>query len=439
MKAILSQVLIIIIMIAYSVPVYTNDKRVKSIYENYQKFKKSLRYLRLTEQILTHDEEMSSTIVTDNPIIPITTTPIVVIYFQIATFGNIETQEVYETSELATIKITYTIIVYYTMVPISKVITMTIKVYEWNEEINLLPEDKEITCNLNGNETSADSHSYDCSGEIKLEVVGITNVTICTNEEIKMEERPGIEYENIRPLSITIIKEYDLIANSATNLILTDGQVIYILENTNSFIIEGTIINFNHNPDDIFTFIFTHFNDRTNKSVECKVDSQIEKVDDTKSKVTLECGPYYGFLNTTLENAIGTFKGTPKDTITLVMAENSGSSLLLNYPESTDSLTNYIESSNSTDFNSKTTPEDDKSNKVGIIIGIIGGVILISIIIIVIIYCKCRKKESPSEGQNNNGSNVSNESDSKYNVTSLTNGSKNTKGGDVSSKTSTSN
>ena len=423
MKDVLSQVLIIIIMFAYSVSAYTNDKRVKSIYENDQKFKKSLIYIRLTEQILTHDEEISSTIVTDNPIIPITTTPTVVNSVQIVTFGNFEIQKVSETSELSTIKITYTILVFYYKVPVSKVITMSIRVYARNEENNLLPEDVEITCNVFGNETSSGIHSYNCSGETKLEVFGITNATF--NEGIKLD---GVEIPFTGP---GVLIEDDFIANSvnvvdSTNLSLTDGKLTNVLGNT--FSIEGTIANFNHNPGDFFAFIFTHFNDRTNKYVDCKVADPIEKVDETNSKVIFNCGPCTEFLNTTLDYAIGTYIGIPADIITLDMAEDSERGILIN----------SAESSNYTVSISK-TPEDDKSNKVGIIIGIIGGVILISIIIIVIIYCKCRKKESPSEGQNNNGSNVSNESDSKYNVTSLTNGSKNKKGLDISSKTSTSN
>ena len=411
MKDVLSQVLIIIIMFAYSVSAYTNDKRVKSIYENDQKFKKSLIYIRLTEQILTHDEEISSTIVTDNPIIPITTTPTVVNSVQIVTFGNFEIQKVSETSELSTIKITYTILVFYYKVPVSKVITMSIRVYARNEENNLLPEDVEITCNVIGNETSSGIHSYNCSGETKLEVFGITNATF--NEGIKLD---GVEIPFTGP---GVLIEDDFIANSvnvvdSTNLSLTDGKLTNVLGNT--FSIEGTIANFNHNPGDFFAFIFTHFNE-----------------DDTKSKVTFNCGPYTEFLNTTLDNVYGTYTGNPGEIITLVMAENSERSLLLN-PESSDSLTNSDESSNSTVFNSKITSEDDKSNKVGIIIGIIGGVILVSIIIIVIIYCNCKKKVPPESGDGNTSTP---ESLNSINTTSY--GTQNIKGSEPNSKTSTSN
>ena len=427
MKGVLLQVLIIII---HSFPAYKNGKIVKSIYNNDSKFKKSLRYLRLTEQILTDDvltgkEELNIAWDTVDETTDITLVPTILIPVVLLTYGNFATQKLTETSEISTIKITYNILTYYYMVPISKVITITIRVYVRREENYLLPEDVETTCNLIDDETSAGIYSYNCSGETKLEVVEITDAKVNTNEEIKIEGNPRTEYK-IQFTGQAIIIGDDLMGNSikidTTILTLTDGRLTNKSEN--SFNIEGTITNFNHNPDDIFNFLFTHFNDRTNKYLVCKVASPIEKVDETKSKVTLNFGPYYGFLNITLDYAIGTYRGTPEETITLVMAEDSRRSLLINYTESSN-------------YNSNS--DDDKSNKLGIIIGIIVGVILVSIIIIVIIYCKCRKKEPPSIEQNNNGSNASNESDSKYNVTSLKKKKKNTKGLDIISNTSTSN
>ena len=166
MKVVLSLVLINLIIFSYSLPVYANGERVKSIYEKSRKLKKYLRYLEQNEQILSHDEEISNN--PSNEIPPLNQTEIptddippaaedMVVNtdtkptqdVQLLTYANFNSEKTSQESAVSTIAITYNILVYYHNRVAAEVITITIRVYVRVLKTELVPEDVETNCTLN--------------------------------------------------------------------------------------------------------------------------------------------------------------------------------------------------------------------------------------------------------------------------------------------------
>ena len=198
---------------------------------------------------------------------------------------------------------------------------------------------------LNGEGTSEGISSYDCSGNTKSEATEVSNAKVNTNEDIKLDGEPA-SAEELAFTGPAIVAGKNLLSNnaefdtSAQFFTLTDGQLTQ--KEGNTFNVEGIVTNFNHKPNDAFDFTLIHLNDGTNKIIECTVADPIEKVDDTESKVTFNCGPYNEFLNSTLDFVTGTFKGTPADIITLDISEDSERAILLNDPTPKNQLTGRI-------------------------------------------------------------------------------------------------
>ena len=363
MKVVLSIVLINLLIFGYSIPVYAKDGRLKSILEKRQRLKKHLR--NLEELILSHDEDIST---------PETGSPIPIQSDEIATptlpanatttkptqgvqvlgYGNFNTEKTSQASSVSTIQISYSILVYFQGRKPAQKITITIRVYIMvplngrilqEEEYISVPEDVETECTLNGEGNSEGTSSYDCSGNTKSEATEVSNAKVNTNEDIKLDGEPA-SAEELAFTGPAIVAGENLISNnaefdtSAQFFTLTDGQLTQKEEN--AFNIEGIVANFNHKPNDAFDFTLIHLNDGTNKIIECKVADPIEKVDDTESKVTFNCGPYNEFLNSTLDFVTGTFKGTPADIITLDISEDSERAILLNDPTAKNQLTGRI-------------------------------------------------------------------------------------------------
>ena len=372
MKVVLSLVLINLIIFACSIPVYAEDERVKSMYERAQKLKKRLRHLQQPELELSHDEDITETTVPR--IIPQTTanttlmpsdeiaTPTVAPAsptskptqaVQIVTYGNFGTQKTDHRETVSTYEITYTLLVFYYNRPPARIITVTIRVYVrvpirrngrglQEQEYELVPEDVETECVLKGDANTQGTRSYDCSGQTKTEAEELTNAKVNTNEDMKLDGEPA-KSEEVAFTGPAITVGEDLITNSVeidTNAKfynLNDGKLTNKRDQT--FSIEGNVPNFEDKAGDTYEFTFYHMNDKENKIVECKVADPIEKVDDTNSKVTFNCGPYTEFLNATLDYARGTNKEN-NNTIILNIAENSDRAILLNPPEGSNSTQN---------------------------------------------------------------------------------------------------
>ncbi|MBP5446140.1 MAG: hypothetical protein J6Y28_08220 [Acholeplasmatales bacterium] len=363
-----------LIIFTCSIPVYADDERVKSIYEKAQRLKKRLRHLQQPELELSHDEDITETTVPR--IIPQTTanttlmpsdeiaTPTVAPAsptskptqaVQIVTYANFETQKTAQREVVSTYEITYTLLVFYYNRPPARIITVTIRVYVrvpirrngrglQEQEYELVPEDVETECVLKGDANTQGTRSYDCSGQTKTEAEELTNAKVNTNEDIKLDGEAA-KSDEVALTGPAIVVGEDLITNTDTFdpngqlLSLNDGKLTNIRAQT--FNIEGNVANFNnHNPGDIFDFTLVHRDDGTKKKVECKVADPIEKVDDTNSKVTFNCGPYTEYLNANIDYVSGTYRGTPADTITLEISENSERNLLLNPPEGSNSTQN---------------------------------------------------------------------------------------------------
>ena len=372
MKVTLSLIMIHLLIFVYSIPAYA-DENSKTMYEKAQKLKRRLRDLE-QEIILTHDEDRSDqdTEILTPPIIPMTTPNTTLMpsdeiitpplpyndnkkptqAIQLLSYGNFETLKTSPRSIISTYDMTYTLLVFYYNRPPARIITITIRVYVsvprngrilQEEEYELVPEDVETTCILKGDATSQGTRVYDCSGSTKTEATVITNAKVNTNEDIILDGEAA-KPEELALTGQAIIMGEDLITNSemidisSKYLTLTDGRLTDISENT--FSIVGTIDNFNHKSGDIFDFNFVDLDDGTNKRIECKIGDPIEKVDDTKSKVTINCGPYSEYLNSNLDYTTGTYRGTPADTITLNIAEDSDRTIVLNNPNTKNKLPN---------------------------------------------------------------------------------------------------
>ena len=363
MKVVLSIVLINFIIFAYSIPVYAKDRRTKSILEKSQRLKKHLR--NLEEQILSHDEDISTpeTVIPNpfisdeiaSPTLPANaTTTKPTQGTQVLGYGNFNTEKTSQDSAVSTIQISYSLLIYFTGRMPAKVITITLRVYFMvpasrrilqEEGYKLTYEDVETECTLNGEGTSEGTSSYDCSGNTKTEAAKVSNAKVNTNEDIKLDGEAA-KPEELAFTGPAITEGEDLISNdvvidtSAAFLTLTDGQLT--IKEGNTFNVEGFVDNFNHQPKDVFDFALIHLNDGTKKIIECTVADPVEKVENTKSKVTFNCGPYNEFLNSTLDFATGSFKGTPADIITLDISEDSERAILLNDPTAKNQLTGKI-------------------------------------------------------------------------------------------------
>ena len=370
MKVVLSLVLINLIIFSYSVPVYTNGERVKSIYEKSQKLKKRLRYLEQNELILSHDEDISNNPTNEIPPLNETVMPTDDIpraaenlavntntkptqAVQLLTYGNFNTEKTSQQSTVSTIAITYNILVYYHNREAAEVITITIRVYVrvpragrklQEEDYDLVGEDVETNCTLSSEKTSEGTCSYDCSGNTKTEAAEVSQAKVNTKEDMKLDGEP-VKAEEMAVTPTAQVNGDDLISNNviidtkAKYLDLSGGKLTNKIGNT--FNIEGNIDDFNHKAGDAFDFTFIHINDKTNKKIECKVADPIEKVNDKTSKVIFNCGPYTEFLNSTLDYVYGTYKGTPADTITLNIDEDSERAILLNPPANSTTETKY--------------------------------------------------------------------------------------------------
>ena len=367
MKVFLLLIMIHLLIFVYSIPVYADDESSKTMHEKAQKLKKRLRDLEQNEIILTHDEEASTQVIenlTPPNIIPITTINTTLMpsdeiitpplpdntkqtqSILILTYGNFQTQKTSPRSIVSTYDIEYTLLVYYHTLVRARVITITIRVYMrvpigrngrglQEEEYELVPEDVETECILNGDSTSQGTRVYDCSGTTKTEAEEMTNAKVNTNEDIILDgEHAKPEEVGLTAQAITVgqdlISNSEMIDTSSKYFTLIDGILTNKSENT--FSILGTIEDFNHKSGDIFDLNLVHLNDGTNKRVECKIADPIEKVDDTKSKVTINCGPYSEFLNSTLDYVTGNFRENPFDTITLQISEKSERIILMNIP-----------------------------------------------------------------------------------------------------------
>ena len=373
MKVVLSLIMIHLLIFVYSIPVYVDDERAKTMHEKNQKLKKRLRDLEQNKIILSHNEEPTMQVTEDltpPSIIPITTmnttlmpsdeiiTPPLpdntkqIQPIQLLTYGNFRIKKLSQESIVSTFEITYNILVYYHNMAPARVITITLRVYIkvpkrgrslQEEEYELVPEDVETVCILNGDTTSQGTRIYDCSGTTKTGAEEMTNSKVNTNEDILLDGEPA-KPEKLAITGVGITLGEDLISNSemidtsSKYFTLTDGILTNKLGNT--FSIVGTIDDFNHKSDDIFDLNLLNLNDGTNKKIECKIADPIEKVDDTKSKVTINCGPYSEYLNSNLNFATGTFRENPFDTITLNIAEDSDRTIILNNPNTKNQLSN---------------------------------------------------------------------------------------------------
>ena len=370
MKVVLLLIMINLLIWVCSIPVSSEAKGVKDKYEKIQRLKNRFRDLEQKGQIFPQDEDPTSSQANEIPILtppnitPITTSNTTLMpsdeitlltlpintntkpreAIQLLTYGNFYIERTSLISEVSTIEIGYHILIYYHNRAPAKVITMILRVYIrvpklgrvlQEKEYNLIPEDVEVKCTLKGEGTSEGICSYECSGNTKQEAFELSNAKVNTNEKMKLDGEPA-KSEELAFTGQAIAGGEDLIANnaiidtSAKFLTLTDGRLTNKLGNT--FDLEGIIDDFNHKSGDALDFNFIHLNDRTNKIVECKVADSIEKVDDNKSKVTFNCGPYSEFLNSTLDFAIGTFKEITFDTVILNIAEDSGRTIVLNNP-----------------------------------------------------------------------------------------------------------
>ena len=363
MKVVLSIVLINFIIFAYSIPVYAKDRRTKSILEKSQRLKKHLRNLNdnliflPNEAISTEENEIPNPLSDEiaSPTLPANaTTTKPTQSTQVLGYGNFNTEKTSQDSGVSTIQISYNLLIYFKGRMPAKVITITIRVYFMvpasgrilqEEGYKLTYEDVETQCTLNGEGTSEGTSSYDCSGNTKTEAAKVSNAKINTNEDIKLDGKSATT-EELGFTGPAITEGEDLMTNnaildtSAAFLTLTDGQLTN--KEGNAFNVEGFVDNFNHEPKDAFDFALIHLNDGTKKIIECTVADPVEKVENTKSKVTFNCGPYNEFLNSTLDFATGTFKGTPADIITLDISEDSERAILLNDPTAKNQLTGKI-------------------------------------------------------------------------------------------------
>ena len=414
MKVVLSLVLMNLIIFSYSVPVYANGERVKSIYEKSQKLKKYLRYLEQNEQILSHDEEISNN--PSNEIPPLNQTEIptddippaaedMVVNtdtkptqdVQLLTYANFNSEKTSQESAESTIAITYNILVYYHNRVAAEVITITIRVYVrvlktgrnlQEEEYELVPEDVETNCTLNGEKISEGTCSYDCSGNTKTKAAEVTHAKVNTKEDMKLDGEP-MKSEEMAVTPTAKVNGDDLISNNviidtkAKILDLSGGRLTNQIGNT--FSIEGNIDDFNHKPGDAFDFTFIHINDKTNKKIECKVADPIQKVNDKTSKVIFNCGPYTEFLNSTLDYVYGTYKGTPADTITLNIDDGSERAILLNAPANSTQEINY--------------QSHYRKNSSGLSGGAIAGIIIAcaAALVIASALVMCLRKKGPVE------------------------------------------
>ena len=380
MKVVLSLVLINLIIFTCSIPVYADDERVKAMYEKSQRLKKRLRYLEQQELELSHDEDISnpttnpttlppvsyqttanSTVMPSDDIVVPTLPPASATArkptqsVQIVTYGNFETQKTTPSTTLSTYDITYTLLVFYNNRQPALVITVTIRVYIrvpkrrngrvlQEEDYDLVPEDVETTCHLKGDANGQGTRSYDCSGKTQTEAGELTNAKVNTNEDMKLDGETA-KPDEVALTGPAIVAGEDLMTNTekidtnANLLSLRDGRLTNIVGNT--FNIEGNVANFNHKPGDAFDFTLVHRDDGTKKKVECKVADPIQKVDDTNSKVTFNCGPVTEYLNANIDYISGTYKGTPADTITLDISADSERNLLFNVPSNSTQNTQY--------------------------------------------------------------------------------------------------
>lgn len=422
MKVVLSLVLINLIIFTFSIPVYADDERVKALYEKAQRLKKRLRHLEIPEVVLSHDEDITET--TAPRIIPQTTvnttlmpsdeivTPTLPTVaptskpaqaVQIVTYGNFETQKTAQREAVSTYEITYTLLVFYYNRPPAKVITVTIRVYVrvpirrngrglQEEEYELVPEDVETTCVLQGDANAQGTRSYDCSGETKTEAEELTNAKVNTNEDMKLDGETA-KPDEVAFTGPAIVVGEDLMTNSekidtsANFYNLNDGQLINIRGNT--FDIVGNVANFNRKPGDTFDFTLVHLDDGKKKKVECKVADPIEKVDDTNSKVTFNCGPVTEYLNANIDYVSGTYRGTPADTITLEIAADSERNLLFNVPS--DSTTNTTQNAQ--------YQSHYRKNSSGLSGGAIAGIVIACAVALIIasVVAMMLRKSKPEE------------------------------------------
>ena len=309
MKVVLSLVLINLIIFTCSIPVYADDERVKAMYEKSQRLKKRLRYLEQNENILSHDEDISNPTTTPTTIpriIPRTTVNTTLMpsdeiatptlppvaptskpsqAVQIVTYGNFETQKTEQRQAVSTYEITYTLLVFYYNRPPARTITVTIRVYVrvpirrngrglQEEEYELVPEDVETTCVLQGDENGQGTRSYDCSGKTKTEAEELTNAKVNTNEDMKLDGETA-KPDEVALTGPAIVVGEDLMTNteiidtSANLFNLRDGELINVRGNT--FDIKGNVANFSHKPGDIFDFTLVHLDDGKKKKLNAKL------------------------------------------------------------------------------------------------------------------------------------------------------------------------
>ena len=427
MKVVLSLVLINLIIFTCSIPVYADDERVKAMYEKAQRLKKRLRYLEQNENILSHDEDISNPTTTPTTIpriIPRTTVNTTLMpsdeiatptlppvaptskpsqAVQIVTYGNFETQKTEQRQAVSTYEITYTLLVFYLNRPPARTITVTIRVYVrvpirrngrglQEEEYELVPEDVETTCVLQGDENGQGTRSYDCSGKTKTEAEELTNAKVNTNEDMKLDGETA-KPDEVALTGPAIVVGEDLMTNtekidtSANLFNLRDGELINVRGNT--FDIKGNVANFNHKPGDTFDFTLVHLDDGNKKKVECKVADPIEKVDDTNSKVTFNCGPVTEYINANIDYVSGTYRGTPADTITLEISADSKRNILMNSPD------------NSNPNNTQNTQYQShyRKNSSGLSGGAIAGIVIACAVALIIasVVAMMLRKSKPEE------------------------------------------